>query len=382
MASDPASVALSPKVYRYRLYPNKAQAEWLSLQLSEACRLYNAALQERRDAWKTGRVRISLFVQDKQLKDIRASKDTGIVSFDVASDVLRRVDRAFSGFFRRVKLGVAPGYPRFRSVRRYDSFTYTHYGKGCSVTASERLHLQGLDSQVKIKWHRPLEGKLKRVTIKREGRAWYVMFTVRIEPIALPAVSAETGIDVGLTSLATLSDGTTIENPRWFRISQRRLRVAQRRVSRRRRGSQGRRRAVAALRAIHTRIREQRKDFHHKAARAIVNTNGLVAVEKLNVRGMARGLFGKSIHDAGWASFLNILKTKAVDAGRTFVEVDARGTSQRCPCGADVPKALHDRWHECGECGLSVPRDHASALEILRRGRRLHTETLALAGVV
>lgn len=180
-----------------------------------------------------------------------------------------------------------------------------------------------------------------------------------------------TGLDVGLSAFATLADGTTIENPRYYTAAQAKLRLAQRRVARRKRGGTNRRKAVVLLQKVHAKITNQRADFHHKTARALVKTYGVIAVEDLHVKGLARGMLAKSVHDAGWSAFISKLTYKAGEAGRQLVQVPPRGTSQTCLCGAAVPKTLRQRWHRCEVCGLSQARDHVSAQLILGRGLRL-----------
>lgn len=355
------------KMFLYRLYPTKHQAMALTEQVEEARVLYNAALQERRDAYAKCKVSLNYYAQANQLKQIRAEGSTGLANFSACQDVLRRVDKTFQAFFRRVKKGEKAGYPRFKAKNRYDSITYPSYGDGCKLI-DNRVRLQGVGC-VKVKLHRPIEGTIKTVTVKRDAGRWYVAFSVDCEAKPLPSCDATTGIDVGLTHFATLSDGTTVQNPRFLKASLKNIRRANRKVARRKRGSHRRKKAVHQLQRAHAKIRNQRKDFHHKTARQIVNQYGRIFFEKLNVKGLARGWFAKAIHDAAWATFLVILASKAEEAGREARAVVAKGTSQECPCRASVPKTLKDRWHLCTTCGLSVPRDHASALVIELRGR-------------
>lgn len=367
------------KTYRYRLYPSNAQRMALDVQLAEACRLYNGALQERREAYRVAHKSISYYDQTNQLKEIRANGDTGIANFSACQDVLRRVDRAFRAFFSRCKRGKGKaGFPRFKSRARFDSYTFPMYGNGVRLLDSGKLRVQGI-GLLKVKLHRPVDGQIKTVTIKREAEKWYACFSVEYEAQPLPARTKAVGIDVGLTTFATLSDGTEIDNPRYGRVAERRLRVAQRKVARRQRRSSSRRKAVRELQVAHAHVRNQRADFHHKVARHVVDNHGLIAVEDLNVKGLASGMLAKSVHDAGWSAFLGILAYKAENAGRVFVKVDPRGTSQMCPCGVAVPKTLSQRWHECSACGLSLGRDHASALLILRLGLSLQAPSAALA---
>jgi putative transposase len=358
------------KNFKYRLYPTEAQSGALDHQLAEAGRLYNAAIQERRDAYRTAGESINYYDQANQLKEIRAAGDLALANFSCCQDVLRRVYKAFNAFFGRVQNGQKPGYPRFRPASRYDSITFPSYGDGCKMLDNGKLRLQGVGA-VKIKLHRPIEGNIKTVTVKREAGKWYAVFSVECEPKPLPPSSEKAGLDVGLTAFATLSDGTGIENPRYYKEAQAELRRAQRKVARRKRGSNNRKKAVRELQRAHAHVRNQRADFAHKVSRTLVVMFGLIVIEKLNVKGLAGGMLAKSVNDAGWAAFTTKLMYKAAEAGRALVQVDPRGTSQRCVCGAPNPKTLSQRWHHCESCGLSVPRDHASALEILRLGLSL-----------
>jgi putative transposase len=363
------------KSFKYRLYPTKKQAALLDKQLAEACRLYNAALQERRDAWKMRKTSISYSQQSKQLREIRAAGDLSLANYTSCQDVLRRVEKTFTAFFRRVRRGQKAGYPRFKSVTRFHSYTFPKYGNGCKLRENKRLHMQGV-GELKVKLHRPVAGRIKTVTLRRDCSRWYVCFNVEIDlPPPLPATGNATGIDVGITSFAVLSDGTVIRNPRYYQTAQAKLRRVQRKVSRRKRTSNRRKKAVQQLTRVHHHIKNQRSDFHHQVARKLINQNDVIAYENLNIKGLARSRLAKPIADVGWGSFLTILLDKAAEAGREIVRVNPNGTSQRCICGAPVPKTLAVRWHHCPSCQLSVPRDQASALEILRLGLSLREVT-------
>jgi putative transposase len=351
-------------MYKYRLYPTKTQSEFLLGQLREACDLYNDSLQERIGAWRTCRKSLNFYDQDNQLKAMRAEGLIRLANYSCCQDVLWRVHETFSAFFARLKRGEKPGFPRFKPSRRYDSIRFT-YGDGSKLTGS-LLRIQGA-GEIKVKLHRPVEGVIKTATIKRQAGHWFVCLSVECEPDPLPVITAEIGIDLGLTSFATLSSGAEIENPRYYRKAQMRLRVAQRRVARRKKGSNRRRKAIRELQKMCLHIANQRRDFHHKESRKLVNGYGIIAVEDLNVKGLTRGIHRKSVHDAGWSAFINMLAYKAESAGRKLIKVDPRGTSQTCICGAAVRKTLADRWHRCPACGLSAGRDHVSAQIILAR---------------
>jgi len=352
--------------YRYRLYPTKAQSEFLNGQLREAADLYNCALEERRDAWKICRKSIHYYDQANQLKAMRAEGLIGLANFSCCQDVLRRVDKTFKAFFARVKRGEKPGYPRFRSFRRYDSITFPSYGDGCRLLDTGKLRMQGA-GHLKVKLHRPVEGQIKTITVKREAGRWFVCFSVERSAKPLPPSSEAVGIDVGLSSFAVLSDGAEISNPRHYRQAQARLRRAQRKVARRKKDGNRRRKAVRELQCAHAHVHDQRSDFQHKVSRDLVNEYSLIAVEDLNVKGLSAGMLAKSVHDAAWNAFRLKLSYKAEDAGRVLVKVNPRRTSQTCVCGAAVSKTLADRWHACPACGLSAGRDHVSAQVILQR---------------
>jgi putative transposase len=353
------------------LYPNHQQQEKLQATLDVCRELYNAGLQERRDAWSTARKSIGYVAQANQLGEIKAIReDIAAVHSQVLQDVLRRLDKTFQAFFLRCQRGQKPGFPRFRSQARYDSFTYPQSG----YQLNGRLQLSKIGT-VKMKLHRRIRGDMKTLTIKRENGHWYACFACEVQPEPLPACSKAVGIDVGLSSFAVLSDGSEIPNPRLFQRMQKRLRRAQRRVARRTKFSHRWKKAVHLAARIHRGVFNQRNDFQHKLSRDIVNEYGTIVVEDLNIKGLSRGMLAKYVHEAGWAAFFSKLSYKAASAGRQLLLVDARGTSQRCPCGEPNLKLLSDREHVCTACGLVTSRDHASAMEILRLGLSLQALT-------
>jgi len=320
--------------FKYRLFTTHLQKVALDAQLREACRLYNAALQERRDAYKTCGKSLNYYDQANQLKDIRAAKNSSLANYSCSQDVLRRVDKAFKAFFRRVKLGQNPGYPRFKSHRRFGSITFPSYGDGIRLNG-EALRVQGIGC-IKVKLHRPLVGNVKTATLKRECEKWFVCFSVEYQAQLLPPLSNEIGIDVGLTDFATLSNGKSIPNPRFYKLAEPKLRRAQRKVARRKKSSNRRRKAVALLQKVHARIKNQRNEFQHKFSFWLVRNFGTIAIENLNVKGLASGMLAKSVHDVAWAAFFSKLVYKAENAGRRLVAVNPSGTSQTCLCGEKV----------------------------------------------
>jgi len=355
--------------YRYRLYPNKQQAKALKRVLEIHRQLYNCALQERRDAWQKCRVSVNYYDQANQLKAIRSEdEDAAWLNHSSIQRTLRRLDKAFRGFFRRVKAGQKPGYPRFKSRRRWKSVIYT-FGDGATFS-NGRLRIQNV-GRIKVKWHRPIptDAKAKTAILKRAGDKWYAIFQLEL-PDPEPPVheGPAVGIDLGLTAFAALSMGECIEAPKYFRKAQHELRRQQRRTSRRKRGSNRRRKAARQVAKTHEHISNQRRDFQHKVSRRLVNEFSFIAVEDLNIKGLSKSMFSKSVHDAGWSAFLHMLAYKAEGAGSQLVSVDPYNTSQACSrCGCIIKKDLSVRVHDCSECGLVLDRDQNAAINILHR---------------
>jgi putative transposase len=343
---------------------------------SELCRqLYNAALQERKEAYhKTGKT-VGFYEQQRWLPEMRTElpEYKGIHS-QVLQNVIKRVDLAFQGFFRRVKKGENPGYPRFKGRERYDSFTFPQ-ADATGVKLQEggkRVLLYGIGS-LKVKLHRPLEGTLKIATVKREGEHWSIVFVCEVEPRPLPPNDQTIGIDLGTNPhFLITSDGEMVQAPRSFHKAQAKLATAQRSLARKKRGSHRRKQARRRVAKLHRKVANQRKDFHHKLAKRLVNRYGTIVHEDLNILGLARTRLAKSVLDAGWAQFLAILAYKAEEAGRRIIRVDPKYTSQDCPvCGHREKHPLWIRVYTCPQCGTLLHRDVAAALNILARSGRV-----------
>ena len=381
------------RAYAFRLRPTARQHVALGQCLASHRELYNAALQERRDAWRRGTT-ISYGDQSAQLKAIRRIRpDVAVWSFSSQQATLRRLNRAFASFFRRVKAGETPGYPRFKPARRFDSVEWPRDGDGCRWRPdTRRVYLQGI-GHVKVTVHRRVEGQVKTIQIRREGRRWMLVLSCDQVPTRpLEPTQAAAGIDVGIASFATTSNGEHLPNPGWGRAAAARLRTAQQRLARTQRGSNNRRKARAALAARHHKLANQRRNFHHHVARMLVARYDLLVVEDLRIRNLVRrppvrpdpdqpggflpiragakaGLH-RSIHDAGWAQFLSILRAKAEEAGRVVIDVDARHTSDRCEaCGHTAKENRPSQAvFYCRRCGHTVDADEQAARNILRAG--------------
>lgn len=355
------------KAFKYKLRPSKAVAARFVATLDICRELYNASIQERRDSYRTTGRGVGFAAQSRQLPEIKSEReDVADVFSQVLQDVLHRSDKAFQAFFRRVRAGQTPGYPRFRGRHRYDSFTYPQAGFRLD---GDKLTLSKIGS-VRLRLSREIEGRIKTCTIKREADGWYVMFAVEEDRSRhYPRTGDTTGVDVGLENFATLSTGEVIENPRHLRAAERRLKTAQRKVSRRKRGSVRRSKAAALLARQHQTVARRRGDFHHKTALGLVREFDQIAFEDLNIAGLLRNRhLAKAISDVGWNQFIAITTSKAECAGRRVMKVPAHYTSQDCSgCGNRVRKSLAVREHRCIVCGLVLHRDHNAAINIAGR---------------
>lgn len=356
------------KTFKYRLYPSKSQ--WVFLdQTLETCRYwYNNCLAERKDAWENEKKNIGKFKQLARVKDYRKENPYAAqLHSHILQVVVQDLDKAFQAFFRRVKSGETPGYPRFKGRNRFDSFGLKEYGNGFKIDG-RRLRVTGI-GRLRVRWHREMEGTVKTVRILKQAGEWYACFSCEVEERILPTTGKQVGIDVGIHHLLATSDGDVADNPQWYRSAQNKLRVIQRTVSRRKMGGANRRKSVLALQRQHETISNSRKDFLNKLAFQLTTKYDLIALEKLNINGMARNRqLSKSIMDAGWGYLNKRISDKAVEAGRHVVQVNPAYTSKTCSsCGSIFENlTLADRWVECS-CGLSIDRDVNAAINILKR---------------
>ncbi|MFG3437070.1 RNA-guided endonuclease InsQ/TnpB family protein [Nonomuraea sp. NPDC047897] len=376
--------------------PTAHQQAALTACLDDHRALYNAALEERREAYKRSKASIRYGDQSAQLKEIRAyDADQARWSFSSQQATLRRLDKAFRAFFDRVKKGATPGYPRFKGRGWFDTVEWPKDGDGCrwdsqpEHPAATFVRLQGV-GHVRVHQHRPVKGRVKTISVKREGSRWYVVLScddVPAEP--LPVTGAVAGIDLGVASLVTTSDGEHLANPRHLAATTDRLATAQRDLARNKRGSKRRRKAVARVAALHAKVRRQRLDHAHKAALALVGGYDVIVHEDLRITHMTRSASGtidapgrnvaakaglnRSILDAGWGVFLTILAHKAESAGRELIAVDPRNTSRTCArCGhCAKDNRLTQAAFACTACGHRAHADVNAATNIRRAGLAL-----------
>ncbi len=382
--------------YCFRLQMNCRNGQAFEAAMAASNELYNAALEERISAWSKARKSISHFDQTKSLTVVRR-QDPRFAAY--AATMLRtplvEINEAFKGFFARVKRGQTPGFPRFRSFKRLRSFGFTE-AAGWTLK-SNRLMMKGLPT-VRLKMHRPIEGKPLKLTIKRDFRnRWFAIIVVRLPDVYGPTGQGAAGIDLGVECLATDDQGRRYGKLSPDRDSSAKRSIVERALAQQRQGSRRWKKSVRRLSVLRQREAEARRTRHFQVACQIVASGAqIIVVEALTLRNMTRSAKGtienpgknvaaksglnRSMLDAGLAQFVQILTDKAESAGRLVLTVDPRNTSQMCSsCGIKVKKSLTQRRHRC-VCGLDLHRDHNAALNVLHRGVVAPARQLALAG--
>lgn len=351
-------------VQRFHIEPTKEQEQKLFQTLTLCRRLYNAALEQREICYRQRGRLPSCISQKNELPALKKEfPEYKQVNAQVLQDCLQRLDNAFQRFFS----GLA-GYPHYKDRDHYRSFTYPQADKQNHFKKPGCIYLPKI-GYVKMKAHFQFDpAKVSRINIKYHNGKWYVNLTSEIQEAETVEIVNKVGIDVGLLTFAALSDGTKIDNPEYFRKSEKKLARLQRQLSRKKKGSNNRGKAKTRVTRLHDKIANQRKDFLHKVSAGIVKKYDFIAVEDLSVKNMIKNHhLSKSIADAGWGKFINYLEYKCLKYGKMFVKVPPGGTSQTCVCGAHVPKDLSIRVHKCPECGLVEDRDVVSAMVILKR---------------
>lgn len=390
------------KCFKYRIYPTGRQQRLLSDTLETCRQVYNSLLNSRKHDYEVHGKSPSRVEQINTLPLLRKQfPEIAAVHSQVLQNVAFRVDLAYRAFFRRVKIGDVPGFPRFKG-EGYDSFTFPQSGFKIEQGAVS-VSLGGKQETIKAVLHREVVGRIKTCNVRRQAGKWFVCFACEYDPDPLPASELAVGIDVGITHFAALSDGSFVDNPRFFRTDLAGLAKSQRRVSQAKRGSTARRKAKKVVSRVNERIRNRRHDFCHQAARRIVNKFGLIVVEDLQIKNMSRspatkqdeetgeylpngasqkaGL-NKSILDAAWGMFLSVTQSKAESAAREYMKRNPAYTSQDCyKCGRRAKKKLSERWHNCPNCAASLDRDTNSGLNLVLDGLKNCVGQYTVAGM-
>jgi len=358
------SVPTQILTFKVRLLPTKAQHDQLRAALSHTRDLYNASLAERIDCYRrTGKGR-SWQDQYRSLTELRADSAWAVYPVTLQRWPLKQVDLAFAAFFRRVKVSkLKAGFPRFKGRDWFKTFGFSDRS-GWAV-AGKRLRMKGI-GRIRLHLHRALPSEPIACKVKREGRHWYALLTVEV-PCATEHNGPAIGIDVGISTLAALSTGELIENVRPSRRAESQLRHRSRALARCKHNSRRRRKAKARVAALHSHIARTRDTHLHQITADLTRRFGVIAVEKLNIKGLAGGMLAKEVNDAAWGRLIAMLRYKAERAGGKLIEVDPRYTSQTCPdCGVIEKKTLSERVHRC-PCGCVLDRDVAAAKVILHR---------------
>ncbi len=357
--------------YKFRLYPNKQQEAMLDLTLETCRHLYNLALADRKNAYEVEGISRT---HEDQAAMLTAEKKNGNFKGIYAhcpQDVLRRLDKSFKAFFRRVKAGEEPGYPRFKGKGRYKSFTYPDAGAGYKIDGS-KLTLSKIGS-IRIVKHRKVEGNIKTCTIKKDKLGhWYAVLVTEVEEVSQIEPKTTIGVDVGLKSLVALPTGETIQYPKYYIRDEKKLSVAQRNLSRKRKGSINRQKSKTKVARLHQKIQNHRDEFLHQVSRKLADSADLIVFENLNISGMLKNhRLAKHIQDHAWGKLIQFTQSKAEKAGKIVELVDARYTSQKCSqCGIMVPKTSADRIHVCPNYGLQMDRDINASVNIRTLGLR------------
>ncbi len=360
------------RAYKYRFYPSQKQIALLDNTLDLCRRLYNAALQQRIYAHRSGKLVHYANQQNELLAFKREVEEYRVIHSLVLQDVLHRLDKSFKAFFERVKRKrrgekIKAGFPRFKPRSRFNSLTYTQ--SGFRLLASGHIYLSKI-GELRVFRHREPKGNVKTITVKRDRVGdWFVVVTTEMQDIQPRKVNTTIGIDLGLKNLVTASSGESVDPPRFLRRTENRIKRAQRNLSRRVKGSHNREKARIKLSKLHRKVDRQRDDFLHKTSAWLVRKADLLVFENLNINGIVQNhALAKSICDTSWGKLVQYASYKAENAGKMVELVDPRGTTQRCSaCGMVVRKSLSDRVHQCPTCGLLLDRDLNAARNILDR---------------
>ncbi len=350
------------KSFKFRLYPIRKQEKRLEIALDQACFLYNQLLDIHQQIYLGEERTMSEYDMNYLVKDF----ETKQLHSQTKTNISKRISDAFNHFFRRVKNGETPGFPKFHKRVFYKSITFPQYQQ---EIYPDRLYISKI-GMIKIKKHREIEGTIKTLTIKKENDEWYATFScenIPVEKVNNNFKSEVEGLDVGLKKFLVCSNGEEFDNPKFLKRSEKKLKRLQRRHSKKKKGSKNRKKSIINLARQHTKITRQREDFHKKLARKLASEIRYIGIEDLNIKGMVRNhCLAKSISDVGWGSFFSYLKYyKTIFEGEIIEVGRFEPTSQTCSsCGHKQDMPLKERIFECGKCGMIKDRDLNASLNI------------------
>ncbi len=344
--------------YKFRLYPSEPQARIMEETLETCRRLYNTMLADRIEN------RTGFYDQKKMLVELKHNdKHFKSIHSQVLQDVVLRLEKAYQAFFAGLSR-----YPKFRRSGRYNSFTYPQSG---FKLEGDRIRLS-TTGKVRVTLHRKVTGVIRRVTVIRDIDQWFVALLAEEAPSVVQSSSGDgkVGIDMGISNIMALSDGTMIDNPRFLNHSVEGIKSLQRQLSRKRRGSNNRKKVKLSLAKAWRKVRRQRDDFTHKLSDQLTKENKVIVFEDLKVGNMVKNhSLASAIMDSAWGKLRQLTAYKAERRGERVILVNPSGTSQKCSrCGEAVPKELSERVHDCPKCGLIMDRDVNAARNILKAG--------------
>lgn len=368
------------KSFKFRIYPNEDQINTFEDWLNECRFIYNDCLADRTNAYQRTGKSINYYQQAGELK----YRDLNCY-YDSAQKTLDGLDKACQNFFRRVKLGIKPaGYPRFKSENRFKSIIIPN--NGFKNLDNNEIKIGKSVGIMKINQYREIQGKVKTTQIKRSSdNKWYIIFSCEIPVKDKVEIEKRVGIDLGLTTLATLSDGTEIENSRPEKKYDSKIKKEQKKLAKKKKGSNNRNKQKIKLNKVYTKVKNVRNDYIHKVSRLLVDKYDLIVFEDLNIKDMVKDSYlSKSIHDASWKTLINFTTYKAEEAGKQIELVNPRNTTKQCSnCGNIKEMKLSDRQYICPICGLNIGRDLNAAINILmREGTLLNKKLLEIKPIL
>jgi len=385
------------RAYVFRLYPDIKRQKEIDERLLLAQRLYNTILEKVKLEYEKNKITsISKSTLNKYMKEaINENKAFMKLYSQTRQDVFIRLLKAFRNFFRRCeekKAGkkVKAGFPRFKSIDRYRSITYPQDNGSFSIEKERKVYMLRVSGigRMKIELHRPIEGKIKTLTIKKKACEYYAIFTT-VKEVQVPEVADTNpvGIDMGLNSSVALSYGANVEKPNFAKKSAKHIARWQRIVARRKKGSKRREKAKQKLQRKWEHVANQSNDFAQKLSSKLVKSGYTsFALEELNINNMVKNSnLAQAIYAASWRKFVQMLSYKAESAGLRVFVVDAKDTTQECSrCGhvktGDERLSLSERVYHCNVCGLTIDRDINSALVIKKRMEMLKRATPGRGG--
>lgn len=347
------------------LFPTKSQIKKIDAQIEEHRLLYNSCLALKKETWENEKENLSCF--DLIKSETKKFKNTA--NYSALQQTVRRLDKAYNSFFRRVKAGEKPGYPRFKNRDRFKTIEYGAYGDGNKLK-NNKIYLQNV-GQIKCS-SQDFPENIKKISITRcKGKYYANLLYQDISKVSVAPTNKNVGIDFGIKTFVATSDGDKIESPKFHKQSLKEEAKVHRRIHRAEKGTKERAKHKRSLQKVKSKIANRRKDFNHKLSRKIVDEYDTIAIEKIELEDLKSNIknINRAYRDVAWGQFKTFLTYKAENAGKRVVEVNPAYTTQECSCCGNIKKKkLSERIHKCQKCGYEDDRDINAAKNILRRG--------------